>query len=88
MLYLEYKCKNKNHMKLKLCLHVTSACAFASNVKNGFYGNKRLCLHLMSVCACDAENGSAVADLRGGARGTRAPPLVQNFFRVATFQPR
>ena len=31
---------------LKPCLHVTSASAFASNVMNGFCGNKWWCLHL------------------------------------------
>ena len=48
---------------LKLFLHVTSACAFASNVKNRFYSNKWLCLHLTFVCACDAENGSGTHSL-------------------------
>ena len=29
-----------NAVKLKPCLHVTSAFAFVSNIKYGFYGNK------------------------------------------------
>ena len=34
---------------LKPCSHVTAALSFASNVMNGFHGNKWLCSHLMLV---------------------------------------
>ena len=35
-----------NVPRFKLCLHVTSASAFVSNVMNRFYSNKWWCLHL------------------------------------------
>ena len=34
-------------LDLKPCSHVTSACAFASNIQNEFYGSKWWCSHLM-----------------------------------------
>ena len=41
-------------LSLKPCSQVTSGCAFASNFKNGFYGNKWGCSH--SIYAFDGND--------------------------------